>query len=69
MINYLDQTQIKFKVDDRSITNFILSFVDDNGSYINFNNSDSYITFQIDIEYIETLNKNINFQDLINNSI
>ena len=58
MINYLNQTQIKFKVDDRNITNFILSFVDDNGSYINFNNSDSYITFQIDIEYIETLNKN-----------
>lgn len=68
MINYLNQTQIKFKVDDRNITNFILSFVDDNGSYINFNNSDSYITFQIDIEYIETLNKNLNFQDLINNS-
>ena len=69
MINYLNQTQIKFKVDDRNITNFILSFVDDNGSYINFNNSDSYITFQVDIEYIETLTKNINFQDLINNSI
>ena len=69
MINYLNQTQIKFKVDDRNITNFILSFVDDNGSYINFNNSDSYLTFQIDIEYIETLNKNINFQDLISNSI
>ena len=68
MINYLNQTQIKFKVDDRNITNFILSFVDDNGSYINFNNSDSYITFQIYIEYIETLNKNLNFQDLINNS-
>ena len=68
MINYLNQTQIKFKVDDRNITNFILSFVDDNGSYIYFNSSDSYITFQIDIEYIETLNKNLNFQDLINNS-
>ena len=68
MINYLNQTHIKFKVDDRNITNFILSFVDDNGSYINFNNSDSYITFQIDIEYIETLNKNFNCQDLINNS-
>lgn len=69
MINYINQTQIKFKVDDRNITSFILSIVDDDGSYINFNNSDSYITFQIDIEYIETLNKNINFTDLINNSI
>ena len=49
MINYLNQTQIKFKVDDRNITNFTLTLVDDNGSYINFNNSDSYITFQIDI--------------------
>ena len=44
MINYLNQTQIKFKVDDRNITSFILSLVDDNGSFINFNNSDSYIT-------------------------
>ena len=49
MINYLNQTQIKFKVDDRNITNFTLSLVDDNGSFINFNNSDSYITLQIDI--------------------
>jgi hypothetical protein len=68
MINYLNQTQIKFKVDDRNITNFILSFVDDNGSYINFNNSDSYITFQIDIEYVETINRNLTFSNLINNS-
>ena len=56
------------KVDDRNITNFILTLVDDNGSYINFNNSDSYITFQIDIEYIETINRNLTFSNLINNS-
>lgn len=68
MINYLNQTQIKFKVDDRNITSFILSLVDDNGLFINFNNSDSYITFQIDIEYIETINRNLTFSNLINNS-
>ena len=68
MINYLNQTQIKFKVDDRNITRFILSLVDDNGLFINFNNSDSYITFQIDIEYIETINRNLTFSNLINNS-
>ena len=68
MINYFNQTQIKFKVDDRNITSFILSLVDDNGSYINFHNSDSDITFQIDIEYIETLTKNLIFSNFINNS-
>ena len=38
MIHYLNQTGIKFKVEDKNITNFVISITDDDGNYINFNN-------------------------------
>jgi len=65
MVQYLNQTQIKFRVDDRNITNFIISICDDNGAFINFNNQDVYLTLQIDIEYIDVINNNLTFNDLV----
>ena len=65
MIQYLNQTQIKFKVDDRNITSFIISITDDDGNYINFNNQDTYITLQIDIEYINLIDNSLTFNDLV----
>lgn len=65
MIHYINQTAIKFKVDDRNITTFIISITDDDGNYINFNNQDIYLTLQIDVEYIDITNNNLTFSDLM----
>ena len=68
MIQYINQTAIKFRVDDKNITTFIISITDDEGNYINFNNQDTYLTLQIDVEYIEVINNNLTFSDLIGGS-
>lgn len=54
MINYINQTQVKNLIIDRSITIFTINVTDDNGNLVNFNNVDWYMTFQIDVEYLET---------------
>ena len=64
MIHYLNQTGIKFKVEDKNITTFIISITDDDGNYINFNNQDTCISLQIDVEYISNINNNLTFSDL-----
>ena len=66
MIHYINDTAIKFRVDDKNITTFIISITDDDGNYINFNNQDTYLTLQIDIEYIDLINNNLTFSSLIN---
>jgi hypothetical protein len=65
MIQYLNQTQIKFRVDDKNITSFTISICDDDGNFINFNNQDTFITLQIDVEYIDIINNNLTFNDLV----
>ena len=65
MIHYLNQTGIKFKVEDKNITNFVISITDDDGNYINFNNQDTRISLQIDIEYISNINNSLTFSDLL----
>ena len=65
MIQYLNQTQIKFRVDDKNITTFIISITDDEGNYIKFNNQDTYLTLQIDIEYIDVINNNLTLSGTI----
>ena len=68
MINYINQTMIKFLVEDRSITSFLINVTDDEGNFINFNNIVFYMTFQIDIEFLE-MPKNNNFSQLVNTSL
>jgi hypothetical protein len=65
MIHYINQTGIKFRVEDKNITNFIISITDDDGNYINFNNQDTRISLQIDVEYISNINNNLTFSELI----
>ena len=65
MIHYVNQTGIRFKVEDKNITTFVISITDDDGNYINFNNQDTRISLQIDIEYISLINNSLTFRDLI----
>ena len=65
MIHYVNQTGIRFKVEDKNITTFVISICDDDGQFINFNNQDTRISLQIDIEYISLINNNLTFRDLI----
>jgi hypothetical protein len=65
MIYYLNQTGIRFKVEDKNITTFVISICDDDGNFINFNNQDTRISLQISIEYISLINNNLTFRDLI----
>jgi len=52
-INYYNQSMIKFLVLEKGISSFFINVCDDMGRNINFNNVDWYLTFQIDIEYLE----------------
>ncbi len=53
VIYYTNQTNTKTLIEDRSITTFDITVTDDFNRLINFNNIDWYLTFQIDIEYLE----------------
>jgi hypothetical protein len=53
IINYTNGSNSRFLVEDRSITSFLISVTTDSNQLINFNNIDWYMTFQIDIEYIQ----------------
>ena len=68
MINYINQTQIKILIEDRSVTSFLVTVTDDVGNLINFNNIDWFLTFQIDIDFLE-MPKNNNFSQLVNTSL
>lgn len=59
-INYINQTQIKQLIIDRNITSFLINVTDDSNQLINFNNVDWYMTFQIDIEYLEVSKPSFN---------
>jgi hypothetical protein len=69
MIHYVNQTGIKFRVQDKNITTFIISITDDDGNFINFNNQDTRISLQIDVEYIDVLNTNLTLSGIIGGSI
>ena len=68
MINFSNEENIKFSINDKSITSFVINVTDDSGFYINFNNVDWYLTFKIDIEYIEQL-KNSTFEDILKTNL
>lgn len=65
MIHYVNQTGIKFRVQDKNITSFVISITDDDGNFINFNNQDTRISLQIDVEYIDVINNSLTFNDLV----
>jgi len=65
MIHYVNETGIRFRVQDKNITTFIISITDDDGNFINFNNQDTRLSLQIDTEYIDLLNNTLTFDNLI----
>ena len=64
MINYNNTNNVKFLVEEKYITSFLISVVDDFGNLINFNNVDWYICFLIEIDYLQELS-NLGFNQLI----
>lgn len=52
-INYINQTQLRNIIVDRNITVFTINVTDDSNRFINFNNVDWYMTFQIDVDILE----------------
>ena len=63
IINYINQTQNKFLIQDRTITSFVISVTDDYNRFINFNGVNWYMTVQIDIDYLEQ-QRNMTFQNI-----
>lgn len=67
MINYINQTNDEYLIQDRSITTFDVSVTDDYNRLINFNNIDWTLTFKIKIEYIEN-SPTLSFNEIINSN-
>jgi hypothetical protein len=64
-INYTNQTQTQYLVQEKSITSFMIMVTDDFGRLINFNNIDWYMTFLLKVEYIDNTITNTNFNDIV----
>jgi hypothetical protein len=54
IINYVNQTQHKFLIQDRSITTFLINVTDDKNQLINFNGIPWLMTIEISVDYLET---------------
>lgn len=67
MIFYTNTASTKYLIEDRSITSFLITITNDINQLINFNNIDWYLTFQIDIEFIEA-QQTVNFNNIINSN-
>lgn len=64
IINYVNQTQHKFLIQDRSITSFVINVTDDKNQLINFNGVPWLMTLQIDVDFLE-LPKVGNFSQIV----
>jgi hypothetical protein len=63
MINYLNQTQNRFLIEDRNVTTFEIRITDDWNRLINFNGIPTTITLQIDVDYLDAT-KTTSFQTI-----
>jgi|LakMenEpi03Aug12_release.lakeMendotaPanAssembly.Ray.scaffolds.fasta_scaffold359519_2 hypothetical protein len=68
VIYYINQTNTKQIIEDLNITSFVITVTDDDNNLINFNNVDWFLTFQIDIDYLE-LPKLTNLEAIIKGGI
>ena len=62
---YQNYGDLKFQLDVENLSAFDLRITDDYGFLLNFNGSPWFITFQIDVEYVEKP-KPPTFQDILN---
>ena len=69
MNNYNNNSNIKFEIHNKLITSFNIIVSNDLGVYLDFNNQDWYMTFQIDIDYLDNTDYTLNFHSLINNPL
>lgn len=69
MINYVNQSNDEYIIQDKNITSFTINVTDDYNNLINFNNIDWTLSFKILIEYIDNTDRINNFNDILRNSI
>jgi hypothetical protein len=67
MINYVNQSNDEYLIQDRNITSFIINVTDDYNNLINFNNIDWTLSFKIKIEYMDKTDINQNFYEILKN--
>jgi hypothetical protein len=67
-IYYVNQTNIKFIINDLNITVINITVTDDNSNLINFNNVDWYMTFTINVDYKDLNDPNNSFLNILNNN-
>ena len=68
MINYTNQTQTEFLLQDLNITTFNINVMDDNNNLINFNNIDWTMTLLFKIDFIDNSDSNTSFNSILNNN-
>ena len=68
MINFTNQAQTEFLLQDLNITTFNINVMDDNNNLINFNNIDWTMTILFKIDFIDNSDSNINFNSILNNN-
>lgn len=66
MINYVNNDNLRFMIEDPNITTFNIYVTTDDQQLINFNGINWYLTFRIDIDYIDDT-KNLNFNSVVQN--
>jgi len=70
IINYNNQTQNKFLIQDRNITSFTITVTDDRGQLVNFNGVAWLMTIQIDIDYLEVVKtQELTFSNIVNGRV
>lgn len=67
MINYVNQSNDEYLIQDRNITNFVINVCDDYNNFINFNNIDWTMSLKIKIEYMDN-SENNNFNNILKTS-
>lgn len=67
MINYVNQSNDEFLLQDKSLTAFQINVTDDYNNYINFNGVNWTMTLKIKIEYLDNSKTNTNFSEIIKN--
>lgn len=65
IINYVNQTQHRFLIQDRAITTFIINVSDDYGNLINFNGVDWLMTLEITYDYLEPVITSGGFNNIV----
>ena len=64
-INYVNQTNTSFTINDLNITTININVTDDDNKLIDFNNVDWYMTFTIKVDYKDLNDPNNSFLSIV----